>query len=253
MADNPAENATQFQTAVFAQSAPDTCKGCKQPVTGVYYRANGAMLCGSCAELVKRQRPADNHAAFVRAVLFGLAGFGIGLTFYAAFAIITGITIGYISLAVGWIIGKAMMIGSKGIGGRRYQVTAVLLTYAAVSMAFIPIAISVLRTQKTETALATRPLTPETTTSSASASPVQKSDSEPAASERKPKIGFAKAVGTLAMLGLASPFLELQEGFNGVIGLVILFVGMQFAWKMTAGKREINVEGPYELSAATSA
>lgn len=55
------------------------------------------------------------------------------------------------------------------------------------------------------------------------------------------------------MLGLASPFIELTEGFNGVIGLVILFVGMQFAWKMTAGTRQINVEGPYELSAATSA
>ena len=37
---------------------------------------------------------------------------------------------------------KAMMKGSGGIGGRRYQVAALLLTYGSVSMAAVPIAIS---------------------------------------------------------------------------------------------------------------
>jgi hypothetical protein len=62
-------------------------------------------------------------------------------------------------------------------------------------------------------------------------------------------MGFFNAVGMLALLGLASPFLELKEGIGGVIGLVILLVGMQFAWKMTAGPPRVTVEGPYELSA----
>ncbi len=255
MSDNP----VQFQTAMYAtQPSPDICKGCKQPVTGMYYRANGAMVCGSCADQIKRQAPGDSHSAFVRAVLFGLVGFAIGLTFYAAFVIITDISIGYVALAVGWVIGKSMMLGSKGIGGRRYQVTAVLLTYAAVSMAFIPIAISVMRHQHEATTLVQRSAPRPATTSPSEATTGQQGapdqgDSSAASPESKPPMSFGKAVGSLAMIGLASPFLELQEGFNGVIGLVILFVGMQFAWKMTAGKRQINVEGPYQLSAATSA
>ncbi len=258
MPDNPAGNAPQFQTATYAtQPSPDICKGCKQPVTGMYYRANGAMVCGSCADQIKRQAPGDNHAAFVRAVLFGLVGFAIGLTFYAAFVIITDISIGYVALAVGWIIGKAMMLGSKGIGGRRYQVTAVLLTYAAVSMAFIPIAISVMRHQQEATRPMQRSAPQKAATSSSELTTGQQgapaqAESSAASAEDKP-VSVGKAVGSLLMLGLASPFIELTEGFNGVIGLVILFVGMQFAWKMTAGTRQINVEGPYELSAATSA
>ncbi len=66
----------------------------------------------------------------------------VGLAFYAGFTIVTDIYIGYVSLAVGWLVGKAIMLGSKGIGGRRYQIAAVILTYAAVSLAAIPIAMA---------------------------------------------------------------------------------------------------------------
>jgi hypothetical protein len=250
MPDNSDGNTPQFQTAAYAQPASDVCKGCNQPITGLYYRANGATVCGSCADRIKRQAPADSHSDFTRAILFGLVGFAIGLTLYAAFVIITGISIGYISLAVGWIVGKAMMLGSKGVGGRRYQVTAVLLTYAAVSMAFIPIAISSLRSEKSQPKVEQRSV-PQSPTSASDGS----TENAPTASaqENKPAVSFGKAIASLVMIGLASPFIELQEGFNGFIGLIILFVGMQFAWKMTAGARQINVEGPYQQSAATSA
>jgi hypothetical protein len=61
---------------------------------------------------------------------------------YAAFGIITGLVIGYLSLAVGYIVGKAILFGSGGIGGRRYQIAAALLTYVAVSIAAIPMGIA---------------------------------------------------------------------------------------------------------------
>jgi hypothetical protein len=51
------------------------------------------------------------------------------------------------SLAVGYIVGKAMMKGSAGLGGRRYQVVAVALTYAAVSLSFIPLVVSQVRSK----------------------------------------------------------------------------------------------------------
>jgi hypothetical protein len=59
-----------------------------------------------------------------------------------------------------------------------------------------------------------------------------------------------KALGLLALLGLASPFLELQDPFHGAIGLVILFVGMRFAWQQT-GAPKIDVVGPFQSRAPT--
>jgi hypothetical protein len=71
--------------------------------------------------------------------LYGIGAAVAGLILYATFAIATGIVIGYVSLAVGWMVGKAILKGSGGVGGRRYRITAALLTYAAVSMAAVPI------------------------------------------------------------------------------------------------------------------
>jgi hypothetical protein len=210
------------------------------------------MVCDSCADRVKRANPQDSHAAFVRAILFGFGGFLAGLAAYAGFSIATGIQIGYLSLAVGWIIGKAMMAGSGNIGGRRYQIAAVLLTYAAVSMSAIPIALFY-------HPAAEQKQTINQTTSSATSSPnpaenAQASDeasstARDANSTRSPMTRLFMALGQLALIGLASPFLELAEGVGGMIGLIILFVGMRFAWKTTAGRMNIPVEGPYQVSA----
>jgi hypothetical protein len=262
MQDNNVSSSTpQFSKAEYAEvAARDICNGCKAPITGVYYRANGTTVCGSCAERLQRELPQDSHAAFVRSLLFGAGGFLLGLALYAGFTILTGIEIGYVSLAVGFIVGKAMMLGSKGVGGRRYQVTAVLLTYAAVSTAFIPIAISVLRHEKKPAAAQHATAQTNTTQQASSAStpdqPVSTDPEQtppPDTAPAKPKMNFARAIGGLVLIGLASPFLQLQEGFSGVIGLVILFVGMQFAWKMTAGHSKIAIEGPYQNSASATA
>jgi hypothetical protein len=112
MPDTPQFNTAQYIPKV----AGDTCRACSLPVTGVYYVANGSTLCGSCGEKLRQQIPTDSHAAFVRGILFGLGGFVAGLVLYAGFTILTGIEIGFVSLAVGWLVGKAMMIGSKGVG-----------------------------------------------------------------------------------------------------------------------------------------
>ena len=58
-----------------------------------------------------------------------------------------------------------------------------------------------------------------------------------------------KAIGVLALLGIASPILELRDPVHGIIGLVILFVGIRFAWRFTAG-RTFNVSGPHTPSQA---
>jgi hypothetical protein len=245
----------QFGTAEYSGApAGDICKACGQPVTGVYYRANNsAMLCGSCADRVQREVPKDSHAAFIRGLLCGIGGFALGLILYAGFTIATGIEIGFVSLAVGWLVGKAMMLGSGGIGGRRYQVTAVLLTYAAVSMAFIPIMVYYVAKEKSgHKQVQTQP----------GAKPqgdqgVKDSSSQPDANQNSPaprtRPSPAALLGQAILLGLASPFLQLQSGISGVIGLVILLVGMQFAWKITRGHPKILIDGPFQISSPTKA
>jgi hypothetical protein len=240
----------QFGKAEYVgDPGTDRCVACSQPVLGEYYRVNGAMVCPTCTSSAQTKLPNDTHTAFVRAVLFGCGGALLGLILYSAFGIITGFVIGYISLAVGYIVGKAMMMGSKGIGGRRYQVVAMLLTYAAVSMSAIPIAISmqskIRSEQKQQLADEQRQLEKEFGQQPSNGAPPQSNPPVEAAPVHQKSL--AAILGSLALLGLASPFLELQESFQGIIGLVILLVGIRIAWQMTAAKLP-EVSGPFQTS-----
>jgi hypothetical protein len=49
----------------------------------------------------------------------------------------------------------------------------------------------------------------------------------------------------LVLIGLASPFLELQDPLHGMIGLVILFVGIRIAWQLAQGT-SIQILGPFK-------
>lgn len=247
----PANPTPQFATAEYAGSG-DACKSCNQAISGSYYRINGSLACERCTTQLQTQLPKDSHAAFVRAILFGISAAILGLIGYAAFSIITGIQIGYISLAVGWLIGKAMRTGARGIGGLRYQIAAALFTYAAVSMAAVPIYLSQMNKLK-----ATKPPQVQTAPVNPGAS-AGDSDSDnsapspgttPPVSHPKPRMSPFAAIGLLALLGLASPFLELQDPFHGVIGLIILFVGIRFAWQQT-GAPKIDIVGPFQASRA---
>jgi hypothetical protein len=219
----------QFATAEYStQAGAAVCKSCGKSITGAYYRANGVPVCGTCAQRLKDQAPVDSHSAFVRGICFGIGGAILGLALYAGFALATGWIVGFVSLAVGYIVGKAIVFGSGGVGGRRYQVAAVLLTYIAVSMAAVPIAISQQMKQL-----------------SAQQRAAQASDPITAV---KARISPLKALGVLAMIGLTSPFLDLANPAHGVIGLIILVVGLRIAWRLTAG-RAVNVVGPINDSA----
>jgi hypothetical protein len=218
--------APQFGTAQYKpQAGADQCMSCNQPITETYFRVNGAMECSSCARHVQSLLPKDSHSAYVRGVVFGVGGAILGLILYAAFGIITGLVIGYVSLAVGYIVGKAILMGSGGIGGRRYQIAAALLTYAAVSMAAIPIDVSQYNKQHANSTGDGPPaqVKSQRGDSTGDAAGVQPSD--------KSKSGIGTALLMLAGLGLASPFLELQNPIQGFIGLVILFVGIRIAWR----------------------
>ena len=235
--------APQFNTAEYVgTTVSNQCKFCRQAIAGPYYRVNGAMACASCAERAQREVPRASHAQFVRAIIFGAVAAVGGIIVYAAFGIITGWMIGYISLAVGYMVGKAMMKGSQGFGGRRYQVAAVLLTYAAVALGETSIGVSqYLKQEKAQKQSQQTTAKDEQSNTDKSPQPVTAG-------------GFFKALGILLLFGLAAPFLELADPVHGLIGLVILLVGLQIAWKLTAGSGKIAIDGPFSqpTSPATS-
>jgi len=234
MTDNTSSRAPQFATAEYSdRSSETTCKSCSQRISGAFYRVNGAPTCADCTRRLQQDTPQDSHRAFVRGILFGVGAAVVGFGIYVAFALTTGLMVGYVSLAVGYLVGKAIALGSRGVGGRRYQIAAVLLTYIAVSLAAVPIAISV-HTQKAEQ---------HTQVSDPAAKPAA-----PPASPPTQRMSFARVVGMLTLFGLASPFLELADPMHGIIGLIILLVGIRIAWQLTAAK-PLDISGPIDTPA----
>jgi hypothetical protein len=146
MDERASDGVPQFTTAEYAPAGapPSTrpaCAACGRAVGDPHYRINGRPVCAACTERVQRQVPVDSHERFLRALLFGVGGAIAGFALYVIFAIATGLVVGWVSLAVGYLVGKAMSTGSGGVGGRRYQIAALALTYAAVSLSAVPIAI----------------------------------------------------------------------------------------------------------------
>jgi hypothetical protein len=207
-------NPPQFSTAEYAAAQPEPCLLCGAPLSSEYYRVRGQVACSSCASAVSMERPAEDQAAFAQAMVLGAAAALAGLVLYAAFTIATGFYIGYIALGVGYLVARAMKFGSHGLGGRPYQIAAVVLTYAAISLAAIPIAIW------------------------------------PRHGGQIAWDRVAHASGRLLMLGLSSPFLELRDPVHGLLGAVILFVGLRIAWRMTAAG-PAAVEGPFRMRPAS--
>ena len=196
----------QFDTAEF-KSSGNACAFCKTALSAGYYRVQGKLTCANCFQKLQRSLPQDSHAAFSRAVIFGIGGALAGMALYAGVVSVTHWTIGYLALAVGYIVAKAMMMGSGNLGGRRYQIVAALLTYAAISVS--EAVIYVLH-------------------------------------RGFPKENQVAAAINLLIYGLLSPFFDFAGSpINGILGLVILFVGLSIAWRMTAGTPKLKIEGPY--------
>src|SRR5262245_59536886 len=140
----------QFDTAVSKGGgpAPLACQLCSKPILSTYYNLQGQTACAECRTMIGKHMETPSGAApFVKAGLFGLgAGIAGAILYYAVIAI-THFEIGIVAIAIGYMVGYAVRKGAGG-GGRRFQVLAVALTYAAVAMAYAPLAIQGAREER---------------------------------------------------------------------------------------------------------
>jgi hypothetical protein len=187
----------------------EQCVRCRQRFTDRFFLLNGQPLCELCANAAVLAPAEGGDAAFLKAILVGLVAAVVGCVVYAVVEVLTGWTIGYVALAVGWLVGKGMKLASEGRGGRRYQVVAAGLTYCSVSFANLLVILHALR-------------------------------------GRQIVVG-ERFVMLAAKYGLMSPFVDLRTGVSGIIGLFILFIGIRAAWALTAGS-EYRITGPHEVT-----
>ena len=180
------------------------CGRCGRKIGIRSYVVDSKLVCERCNDAAHPD--AHSHAVFVRSLLCGVGAAILGLALYATFTIMTHFYLGYVALGVGWLVAKAMMAGSKGVGGTRYQFAAMVLTYAAISLASVPILVAAALQDAADRGIQTH-------------------------------VPWGSIAGKLIAFGIASPFLELRTGLWGVVGLLVLLAGLRIAWRMTAEKK----------------
>ena len=131
------------------------------------------------------------------AVLYGCVAALVGAFGYAVIGL-SGFMVSIVTIAIGWLVARAMMTATKGIGGRPFQIAAVVLTYFATSGGeLLDIFYHVHK--------------------------------EGYSLLHLPVVFTAKYI-------LFGPFLALLHSPGwGAIGLLILFYGLRTAWQMAAG------------------
>lgn len=223
-------NNLQFQRAepVSESVALASCKVCKQGIAGEYFHAAGHMVCRACAERLRQSQQTPPAVSLAKAGLFGLGAMIAGSLIYTAVMLFLHIQIGIVAIVVGIMVGKAIRMATRGVGGRPQQIMAVLFTYFAISTSYLTVGI-------VEYAQNHKPKQVQTST-------------DQTAPAKTPSV----VVGIVVLLALsaAAPVLALGS-ISGWISAFILFIGLRSAWRLTA-RANIPITGPYQTAPAAA-
>src|SRR5262249_9763472 len=124
----PAAESLQLRTAEIPGLNRRLCSACNNGFEGEYYHMAGLVACPKCAQerLADRSRK-GGWMEVGRAALFGLGAAAAGSALYAIIAAVTGFHFSLVAIVVGVFVGKAVLHGSRGIRGCRFQVVAALV------------------------------------------------------------------------------------------------------------------------------
>lgn len=228
-ADAPEAETLQFRKVEMEQAGTRRCAACGQAFAGDYYQVAGADTCPACAQQrLAAQQNRGGWAEYGRAALFGFGAAIAGAGLFAIVAIAIHVRFGLLAIVVGMMVGKAVLMGSRGLRGRRYQILAVLLTYFAITTSYLP---EILKGF-----------------SQAQAKIEAQQKANGTVVPVKPAVQITAATLVIALvfvlaMALIAPFLLLTHG-TGFIGLIIIGIGLMQAWKLTAAD-DAAVTGPY--------
>jgi hypothetical protein len=229
----------QFDTAISAAPVDTArqdgvaCVVCRRTMQHEYFDVDGQSTCPSCrndiAQLAETPR---EWGVLARACLFGFVAAILGALVYYAVIAITNLEIGIVAIAIGYMVGYGIRMATKGRGGRRFQVIALVLTYWAVGLAYTPIVVGEIWKQgETQQAAGD--------TSAAAASPETSEDAGGS--------NLLLALAVLVGFTFALPVMVVAGSLpGGLISAAIIAFGMHQAWRMTAAPRP-HITGPYRI------
>ena len=235
MRDVPRFNVVEAVTPVG--NAP--CADCRGPITDTYFEADRGVICAACHTRAAgtTARPMSN--AFGRATAFGVLAAIASSAGYFALLAATGREITVLILLIGFGIGKAVRIGSRGRGGRRFQWLAVALTYFAVAATYVPF---VMKGYSRDSIADAESFTiPNMDARYVGVASAATSTVSAAPSLGSTAVGF----GGLLLLALAAPLLE---GANNILGLLFMLGAIAQAWRMNRSTARV-ITGPYHVRA----
>lgn len=136
--------ALQFDIAEPAApqaAAGKACAACKTPIQSVYHMANGQVICPGCRIRLEGGGAADEAGLvrFGRAFVYGAGAAVAGTVIYAAVLGLFNLNLALIAILVGYMVGRAVHVGSRKRGGWVYQTLAVGLTYLSIVTSFVPL------------------------------------------------------------------------------------------------------------------
>jgi len=207
------------------------------------YEADEGVICAACHTRISASVAAQLPAArFTRALAFGVGAATIGAAIYFAVLAATGRDVSVVVLLVGFLVGKAVRLGARGRGGRRYQWLAVGLTYLAIATTYVPFVLKGFsRNSGPSTSSAAIEPSGAGTFLLVGAPPVAAAPSTPSS------LGATTVdLGALILLAVVAPVLE---GTNNLVTLSIFALALVLAWRMNR-RTAMRITGPFRVRMA---
>jgi hypothetical protein len=214
------------------------CAECRGPIVDTYCEADEGVICASCEGRIATARSTDHAGSFGRALLFGIGSAALGALIYFGVLVASGREFTAIVLLVGFIVGKAVRVGSRSRGGRRFQWLALSLTYLAIAATYVPF---VMKGFSPASSASSIEILPATTNGGAFLVV-----NPPAAAPVPPPASLGKAAvdySGLLLLAAAAPILE---GMRSVLTLLLIAAAMFQAWRMNR-RTPVTITGPYRV------
>ena len=221
------------------------CAACRAAIVDTYYEADQSVICVACHNRMTSAASSDTtDGRFGRGLAFGVLAALAAAAAYVALLAATGRELSAALLLVGLVVGKAVRIGARGRGGRRFQWLAVGLTYLAIATTYVPFVV------KGYSRLS--PLSSVSSVDAPDAAPLLNMDARfltvgttpsPAPAPLASLGGTAAGLGALLLLAVAAPVLE---GANHLIGTLITLVTLFHAWRLNR-RVDLKITGPYQV------
>ena len=211
--DDVSDPGLQFDRVESTVAEGVSCALCRSPIAAEYHKVNGQPICSAC---LPQFRHLQSQGAGIGIGKSALAGIGVALAgaiVWRAVTALTGYELGILAAAIGWAVGRTVRWGSGGLGGRKFQILAVALTYFGITASYVPLIFGAIWKQPEESGV------------------------------------VQMLVALLVVMGvsMAAPFLA---GVKNLLGLVIIGIGLWEAWRVNRGV-QFEISGPHHAGELT--